>query len=101
MQITAVGKFIISSINANGFEHLRIFGEAIFLETRFGVTSAPDVAALIIELSAPARVFPRRSAKEDALGGKGRGGLFHLVTVEGHFRVGEGRKSKMAITIER
>ena len=66
LEVFDAGKGVIGSVHADGLENFRIFGEAVFLEARFGEFPAPFVSGAVVELAAPAGIFPRGRADEDA-----------------------------------
>ena len=55
-------KLVVSGIHADGFEDLRVFGEAIPLEPGLGKLPPVVVALFVVDLPTPARILPTRRA---------------------------------------
>jgi hypothetical protein len=65
-EVAPVGKPVIGAIDADGFEDLGVFAQAVLLEPGFRHLAPVFVAAWIVKHSTPAGVFPRRRADEGA-----------------------------------
>src|SRR5882724_8795307 len=83
-EVSAVRKLVIGGIHTYRLEHLGVLCQTIFVKARLGKAATPDIAAIIVELTAPARVFPGGSAEKNAMRRKIRCGSFHFVEVKGH-----------------
>ena len=70
VQIFGRRKLVVSSINADRFERLRILNEAIPFEPGLRKFPPVTVALFVVNLAHPAFVFPRACSDEDVAGGE-------------------------------
>ncbi len=65
------GKSIISRIDTDGLEDLRILGQALSIEPRLGQSALEHVASRIVERPAPAGILPGGRSDVNALDRQG------------------------------
>ena len=75
---------VVGGIDADGFEDLGVFAQALALKPGLGELAPVFVAAAVVKHPAPAGVFPRGRADVNALRRQGDGSLGQFLPVEVH-----------------
>jgi len=83
-QILLAREIVVSGIDADSFENLGIFRQALPVEARHGELSPVFVAGAVVEHPEPARIFPRGRADVNALDCEGGSLLRQFIPVKGH-----------------